>query len=429
MLKIWFANLPIRHKLLAIGLISLGSALLLVSLTLASLEFFSARQRLLQDTQVIAHLLGENSSAALVFQDQKAARELLYSLRLHPEITQAALYLPDGQQFAVHRKKDDVLAVDAPPTPPATIPSHTFSWRRLEVFEPISLPNQSTAVIGLHVNLDLRYQRLLEFIGAVILTAFLALLAALWLLHYLQQLITRPLLELTDLMRAVSDRQDYTQRTAITRHDEIGLLAQGFNAMLGVIERRQAGLKRELHEHENINRQLGQLARYDTVTGLANRHAFNESLKVIVDRARTLKERCALMFVDLDRFKPVNDTFGHHVGDELLRSVAQRLTEGLRESDIVCRIGGDEFAILLENITDSQRVGVVAEKIIQALTQPFAVEGHTVQIGASVGISVYPDDSDDSETLLHYADIAMYHAKKTGKGRHQFFHAKLHGLA
>jgi diguanylate cyclase (GGDEF)-like protein len=450
-LKTWFGNLPIKHKLLMIGLISLGSALLLVSLALASLQFFSARQRLLQDTQVIARLLGENSGAALVFQDQKTASELLQSLHLHPEIIVATLYLPNLQPFATYHRTNHIDpladasleplagieiqsgATSSPPsdtTPlelPPTLPTHHFSWRTMELFEWVSLPNQIQGVIGLRVSLAQRYQHLLEFLGTIALITLLALLAALWLLHYLQRMITQPLLELTHLMQTVSDRHDYTQRAVIVRHDEIGLLAQGFNAMLEVIEQRQTGLKRELRERENTNRNLNQLAHYDALTGLPNRYYFNEQLKLIVKSALARRERAGLMFIDLDGFKPVNDTLGHRIGDQLLRSVANRLTSCVRAGDSVCRIGGDEFAILLETLTDPHHAGIVAEKILQTLAEPFKLEGHTVQIGSSIGISLCPDDTDDSATLLHYADIAMYQAKQNGKGRYQYFHAKLHG--
>jgi diguanylate cyclase (GGDEF)-like protein len=123
------------------------------------------------------------------------------------------------------------------------------------------------------------------------------------------------------------------------------------------------------------------------------------------------------MFVDLDGFKPVNDTLCHRIGDLLLRGVSRRLTTCLRTGDTVCRIGGDEFAILLENLTDPQHAGIIAEKIIQALQEPFNLEDNEVRIQTSIGISLCPDHATESALLLHYADTAMYQAKKHGKGR------------
>jgi diguanylate cyclase (GGDEF)-like protein len=434
----WFSNLSIKGKLRVTQLFSLGSAMLLVSLALASLEFFSFRESLLHNTQVMAHILGENSSAALVFEDKKAAEELLQSLRFNPEITIAAFYLANGETFAIYRKAPSIpvagdwlfpmgiqaqplITADTLPKSPPMAASHKLGWQYLEVTEPIPLPNQSTGLIYLQVSFGALYQRLLGFISAVTLIVIAALLGALSLMDRLQRVITQPLLELTDLTRRVSEQHDYRLRADNNRHDEIGQLAQGFNLMLGFVERCEAGLKNKLQEHENSNRHLNQLAHYDALTGLPNRYYFNEHLEFVVKSALARQECAGLMFVDLDGFKPVNDTLGHRIGDLLLRGVAHRLNACLRTGDTVCRIGGDEFAILLENLADPLHVGFVANKIIQSLKRPFDLEGHKVHIQASIGISLCPDHAKESALLLHYADTAMYQAKKHGKGRYEYF--------
>jgi len=434
-LVIWFNNLSIKGKLRATQLISLGSALLLVSLALGGLEFFSSQQRLLLDTQVMAHVLGENSNAALVFKDQKAAQELLQSLRFNPTITQGALYLSNGQILAIyHKNSNSSTAHHSPSTEnqpsvtmddsPKSFPlkkAHTLSWRYLEVTEPISLPNQSIGFIYLQVSFNALYQRLLSFMGAIILIVLAALLAALSLMDRLQQVITQPLLELTDLMRKVSAQHNYQLRADSSRHDEIGQLAHGFNLMLGYVEQCESGLKNKLQAHEDSNRHLSQLAHYDALTGLPNRYHFNKQLKSTVKRALNRRTGAGLMFIDLDGFKPVNDTLGHAIGDQLLRGVARRLTGCLRTGDTVCRIGGDEFAILLENLADPRHAGTVAEKVIRTLDKPFELQGNKVHIQASIGISLCPDHTNESNLLLRYADTAMYQAKKGGKGRYEYF--------
>ena len=129
----------------------------------------------------------------------------------------------------------------------------------------------------------------------------------------------------------------------------------------------------------------------------------------------------------LDRFKPINDNFGHAVGDKVLRQVAERLKKMLRASDSVCRLGGDEFVILLESTDSVEGARYVAEKTIEILNEPMVVDGHNCSIGASIGISIYPEDCDDANTMLQHADIAMYEAKKKGRNRYLRYSSKMTG--
>jgi diguanylate cyclase (GGDEF)-like protein len=144
-------------------------------------------------------------------------------------------------------------------------------------------------------------------------------------------------------------------------------------------------------------------------------------LQQAVAKARRDKTCMAVMFLDLDNFKPVNDNLGHDIGDLLLKQVARRLQGSVRASDTVARIGGDEFVVLLPSIEQDQDAIVVAEKILHALKQPFAVSGHDLNISGSLGIATYPEHGDDEKLLLINADIAMYHAKKEGRNDYRFF--------
>ncbi len=166
---------------------------------------------------------------------------------------------------------------------------------------------------------------------------------------------------------------------------------------------------------------LSQMAYYDNVTKLTNRHYFMERLAQAVNNATRYGNRCCLMFIDLDNFKIVNDTLGHHVGDDLLREVATQLTRVTRNSDVLCRIGGDEFAIILENTDDMEGPGILAQKIIDTLSQPMTLHGEGVLIGASIGISTCPEHADNIADLLRTADLAMYQAKAKGKNCFQHY--------
>lgn len=168
---------------------------------------------------------------------------------------------------------------------------------------------------------------------------------------------------------------------------------------------------------------LRYLAYHDALTGLSNRKQFYERLSQSLDWARRNNQLVGLMFLDLDGFKQVNDTLGHDTGDQLLRVVAQRLTSGLRSSDIVSRLGGDEFTVILPGIPQLEYVARVAEKILDILSQVFVLEGQNVFVTVSIGISIYPLDGEVEETLIKNADAAMYRAKQLGRNQYKFFNS------
>lgn len=166
---------------------------------------------------------------------------------------------------------------------------------------------------------------------------------------------------------------------------------------------------------------LERQANEDTLTGLPNRAWLTNTLPELVVDAEQKGKLLAVLFVDLDGFKSVNDTFGHAAGDELLKSVSRRLKVAVRPKDHVARIGGDEFVIILENLTDASEAKCVAERVVQDVKVPFLVSSGVATVGTSIGISVYPLDALDADTLLKHADIAMYSVKTTGKNRYQYF--------
>jgi len=175
------------------------------------------------------------------------------------------------------------------------------------------------------------------------------------------------------------------------------------------------GFSQDITERKNAEAQIRHLAHYDSLTDLPNRTLFSDRLQQALSIAKRDKTRMALMFLDLDKFKPINDDLGHHVGDLLLQEAANRMQDCVRESDTVARIGGDEFVVLLPVIDDAQDALLVAEKIRLALNQPFALVGKSLNISSSTGIVVYPDHGTDETQLVKNADIAMYYAKLNGR--------------
>jgi len=187
---------------------------------------------------------------------------------------------------------------------------------------------------------------------------------------------------------------------------------------------------RDITARKQDEEMIRHLAYFDALTGVPNRMLFDDRLAQALAHSRRRGERgLAVMFLDLDRFKTINETLGHGAGDELLRSVASRLTGILREEDTVARLGGDEFLFLLPDIDDVEDAARVARKVLAELVTPFSVHGHELHVSASVGIAMFPLDGGDAETLVRNADSALYRAKEQGGSRYQLYAPAMNAIA
>jgi len=185
----------------------------------------------------------------------------------------------------------------------------------------------------------------------------------------------------------------------------------------------------DLTEQRRSEQQVTRLAHYDSLTGLANRLQMSEALGQILNAPREVDRACAVLMLDLDRFKQVNDTLGHPVGDALLKQVAQRLERTIGSAGRCGRLGGDEFQIILPGNQDRDRLAQLAREIIQSLSQPYALDGNNVIIGVSIGVALAPEDAVTSDALIRNVDLALYAAKDAGRGVHRFYAADLHSAA
>jgi len=174
-------------------------------------------------------------------------------------------------------------------------------------------------------------------------------------------------------------------------------------------------------ERKNVEVHLARLAQFDGLTGLPNRHLFQDRLLQAMAQARRSKRPMAVLFIDLDRFKLVNDTLGHAAGDKLLKEAGIRLTQCIRSGDTAGRFGGDEFGAVLLNLGDAGDASIVAQKLIDALARPFDLDGHETYVSASVGITLFPSDGEEAGALIMNADTAMFRAKEQGRNTYQFF--------
>ncbi|HEY8607765.1 MAG TPA: EAL domain-containing protein [Noviherbaspirillum sp.] len=189
------------------------------------------------------------------------------------------------------------------------------------------------------------------------------------------------------------------------------------------------GVAREITEKRLAQQRIEHLATHDILTGLPNRLMFTQLLDMAARMSRRSGRKFALLFIDLDRFKLVNDTLGHEAGDALLKEIAHRFTETLRSSDIVARLGGDEFVVLVQELEGEAQATTVAEKLLAAAALPVVVAGQECRVSASIGIAVFPDDADDAGALLRNADSAMYLAKEEGKNVYRFYSHGVHSHA
>jgi diguanylate cyclase (GGDEF)-like protein len=180
-------------------------------------------------------------------------------------------------------------------------------------------------------------------------------------------------------------------------------------------------VKERTEELIKTNAELDKLATHDVLTGLPNRMMFSQLLNRAIQSARRYDRQFAVFFIDLDRFKIINDTLGHEAGDQLLQEIAIRLKQVLRSADVVARLGGDEFVILVDEVNDLSQVATVAHKILAAASKPMVLMGEKCRVTASIGISIYPTDAEDEQSFMKTADMAMYLAKEEGKNNYQFY--------
>ncbi len=217
--------------------------------------------------------------------------------------------------------------------------------------------------------------------------------------------------------RRKNGRIYYEEKTISPIRDESGAISHYVSTAKDVTARVQAEARLEY------------LANYDTLTGLANRSLFRDRLDQALRRALRDGSTLAVLFLDLDRFKTVNDTLGHTAGDQLLRAVAERLRDCIRAEDTAARLGGDEFTLILEDLGEPGSARRVAEGVLESFNAPFPLLGHNLYMGVSIGIACYPDDGLDADTLLKHADIAMYRSKEGGRSAYLFYSASMRGPA
>lgn len=415
----------IRRKLTILLLLTSCTVLLVATIGFAVSDWINSRTEAINHLQSQANVVGNNSVAALMFEDRQSATDTLASLRGEENILGAYLYDRHKVPFARFQREDH-----QPPEQWPTETKGTLSGTHF-IAQAVIWDNETVGFILLQSGVDRWQQQQLERLQVVFWLFLLALIVAVIIANQAQKVITGPILKLAGTVRNITRTRDYQLRAEKVSQDEVGALSDDFNEMLHQIQSRDTELRQARHQLEEkvkertaelyeLTQQLEHQAYHDPLTGLANRATLDERLQGAINFAQRHQQQLALFFLDLDRFKGINDSLGHDIGDKLLVELGKRLTGCLRSSDTLARLGGDEFAVLLHD-TAPHMAAEVAVKLIDAISEPVAVDGYNLQVTTSIGISVYPEDGSDAASILKNADTAMYSSKDSGRNQFSFY--------
>ncbi len=421
--KSWLARQKLHRKLMMINLLAITMASIPVAVLISVWVWQDAEGKKEHAALIQAQVVAENSVAGLLFEDRDAVADTLSVLKWDQNIESATVFDKNRNVFVRIGKpiEQDIPAQELIPENGIAL----FHQAKLDVWMPIKANSEQVGVLRVRENLMPLYSRVLMLCGMIFLGALLAFVLSAWLAHRMLNRVTQPFIRLADLMRRMSSEGDYSSRSDIATQDEIGDLASSFNLMIDRIERDNLALSRELEQRREAESKLDRLAHFDGVAQTTNRHYFERRLNLLLDEIKKRGKFAALIFNDMDDFKHINDTHGHHVGDILLRTLAERLSLALGAGGEISRLGGDEFAVILPDIHSPEQVGEVAAIMRRATKKSFQIEDHTLFIGISMGIVLLPVDTSDYHTALRYADMAMYHAKRSGKNNYQFYRRAL----
>ncbi|WP_277051541.1 diguanylate cyclase domain-containing protein [Zestomonas thermotolerans] len=382
-------------------LVALG-AVCMAGLAVTVVGLLTLRAYAEHNLHLIARSMTYTVEAAVVFDDPVAAEEALRAIAIEEEVAEAAVHDARGRLLAVYQRAGGpMVGVE----------------RRLSVWilgdgisQPILRDGRYLGevwVAGYGGNLLLY---LLAALAGVFLGLALSALGALYLSRHMVARVLGPLDRLASVAHAIRRDRDFAQRVPPAHIVELNELSEDFNALLDELNAWQVHLEQE-------NAVLAHRASHDSLTRLPNRAFFEGRLSRVLRDAAAHGEQVALMFIDSDRFKEINDKLGHAAGDAVLVNVAARIRGQLRESDLVARLGGDEFAVLLAPIGCGEDAVRIAEDIIASMEVAIPLpDGSQVQTSLTIGIALFPEHGDGPEALLHSADLAMYHAKRQQRG-------------
>ena len=410
------SDVSLLRRLTRLNLMVLSVTMLASFLAIALLSWHLARERQIHAAQISAGMLANSLAPTMAFEDRAAAAAELSAFSRRTDLLEVQVFTPAGVLFADWIAAGTVPAAPAMPQRPLVRePVARLQSADFEVWVPVLLKGETVGAVRLRESMRGLQQLVLQFCGFALALILVTIAVASRVLVRVQRVALAPIIELAELADRVAREHDYGLRAVVRRQDEVGRLTQRFNAMLKRVEIGQQDLHQRLQQEQVAGLQMQELAHRDVLTQLPNRLYFQNALQRFVAQSVQSGELMALMFIDLDNFKCVNDGHGHEAGDRVLTEVALRMGAVLRSRDVLCRLGGDEFALLLPGLPDVESAELLAERLIAAVRAPLFVGGVLMPVGATLGLAFCPDDAAEAVDLLNRADQAMYEAKRAGK--------------
>jgi len=376
-------------------------------------QYLDGTKTMKDESRTFAKVLAQNIAPALLFHDEKNIEDSLSSLKYAQNILEAYALDKNGKMLGTYiqkqpyKKNEEIKKLSL---------KEEQLWKGFELYTitPVIAEDKTIGYLVLVHSMDKFIMHLLMQTFFITLIVIFSILITSRYYKVLSRKILGPISELNKSTTKIINTKTLNTHVKVHNNDEIGELAKNFNIMISQLA----------NYHEELGRQkdlLAYKANHDELTDLPNRALFNDRLAVAMKKADRNKTALAVFFLDIDYFKQINDQYGHDVGDELLKRFAQRLKECLRAADTLARIGGDEFMIILEEDKDLKTSKIVANKILEAMKEPIVLGESQLMISTSIGISIYPQDTDDAEELIRNADLAMYQVKESGRNSFEFF--------
>ncbi|MGH1370892.1 MAG: EAL domain-containing protein [Cellvibrionaceae bacterium] len=403
---------PIRHKIMAIVIVSTCIAMALATITFTIQYTQTIHQDLETRVNIQSKALAQNIAASVVFGDIESGKEVLSAFAVD-ETVLAAMVRNDNALFVEYYSEGLNRQTD-------------FNDKDIQFLTtPIIIDNEKIGDITVLISHSSLNARAYQIVAFSVITFFIAIAIASVVSYRLQRTISEPILELRDFADSVATKSDYKSRIKLVSDDEIGDLAEAFDHMLDQIEHRDNHLEKQVRQRtaelEKLADEFRHRAFHDSLTGLPNRALLNERFESIISHAKRTKTLIGTLLLDLDNFKTINDTLGHDFGDELLKLIAHRIQTVIRGEDIISRIGGDEFVVMVQDIETAEDLEVIAQNILAELRKDIVLFDQRIKSSVSIGGALYPADGTDLLTLKRNSDLAMYSAKESGKNQYRLF--------
>lgn len=417
--------LSIRYQFVALMMV------LAVTLIFAytAVMYFLERERYIdvsvQEIEVLSQALEHDYAELILLAPPTSKREIVRKWRLFPNILQADIELPSGESIMHFNSRDTKhervqLSVNK---------SAGITHRPLQFNYPVISVGKQVGWVRYIVSTEHHQALVSKLMSSLLVSIPVAMLLAIGLTCYLQRVFVNPMRDIMLNISTTVERQDYARSIVVNSRDrsEFAGLSRSFNALLTRVQSSlEAAKKSQAYAQE--------LAHYDELTGLANRRLLIEHMEYMLDLASRDKRHGALLFIDLDNFKTLNDSRGHAAGDDLLKQVAASLKSIFRKEDTVARLGGDEFVILSGRLEDSEeavanQIHSLMLKLRHVLSEIFIVQGEVYHLTASIGITTFPGLANSSSELMKQADAAMYQAKEAGRDGYRFYQPEMQAAA